>query len=92
MARIHESILKRAEAITWHPQRSTLQPELFRTSRTAPTIAALDEETKAEVETRVSAHIGDRGNRESLIRKEGVTHYQYIRPSIRHRLRDILDN
>lgn len=90
MTRIHESILRREDAVTWHPQRNTLQPELFHTSRTDPVIVPLDEKTKAEVETRVSVYIGGRNKRNSLIRTEGVTQYQYIRPSIRHRLRDIL--
>ncbi len=89
MERSSASILTREAKVSWHPQRRTLQPILTGSPKTNSENTVLDPKTKAEVEIRVAIHIRPE-ERVELFKQEGVTRYQYIKPSILQRVKDFL--
>ncbi len=90
MERHGGSVLRREATVNWHPRRRTLQPASSRSPRANREGRVLDERARAEVETQVAFHIGFDG-KDTLIKTEGVTRYQYVRPSILRRITDFLE-
>lgn len=87
--RIRRNVLIKETQTTWTPRRKTLYKRLLQYAKVDSKDSVLDEKTKAEVQTRVAIHIHPE-EREDLFKQEGVTRYQYINPTILHRIKDFL--